>query len=368
MKQLGIDARLIEQTGVGTYIQELLRHLPDYLPEDVQCYIFTPDSYTGKVINHAQYTRISSPYRWHSLTEQTAFLKQLNHYKLDLIHFPYFSFPIFYRRPYLLTIHDVTPLQFKTGAASTHHPALYYLKHLAFQFVMFEGVQHAKRIITPTKSVKKDLTAIYGEAIGEKTEPIYLGIKKNLKPTDEALTKMKKIIDMPYLLRVGNFFPHKNTESLLIAFSQIRTDMRLLLVGPQDYFTDRVKSFAQTHQLSDQVTFIHDADDHDLAVLYEHAEALVQPSFAEGFGLPILEATSFQKPIIASDLPVFRELLGADTFYSFNPHDIGSITSAIETFISDTKKKKVPKEILERFSFNTMAKKICAIYKEELGI
>jgi glycosyltransferase involved in cell wall biosynthesis len=368
MKQLGIDARLIEQTGVGTYIQELLRHLPDYLPEDLRCFVFIPDSYTGNAIDHELYTRVSSQFRWHSLAEQTSFLQQLNRYKLDLIHFPYFSFPIFYRRPYVLTIHDVTPLQFKTGAASTHHPALYYLKHLVYQFVMFEGVQHAKKIITPTKSVKKDLSTIYGVEIGEKTEPIYLGIKRNLKPTDEALKRMKGVIDRPYLLRVGNFFPHKNTESLLIAFSQIRSDMKLLLVGPQDYFTDRVKSFAQTHQLLDHVEFIHDADDHDLAVLYAHAEALIQPSFAEGFGLPILEATSFQKPIIASDLPVFRELLGVDTFYSFNPHDIQSMSSAIETFISDVKKKKVPRVILERFSFNTMAKKICAIYKEELGI
>ncbi|KXK08974.1 MAG: Glycogen synthase [Microgenomates bacterium OLB22] len=139
-------------------------------------------------------------------------------------------------------------------------------------------------------------------------------------------------------------------------------------MGPHDYFTERVKSFAQKHQLSDQVEFIHDADDHELAVLYEQAEALIQPSFAEGFGLPILEATSFQKPIIASELPVFKELLGNDTFYAFNPHDISSMTSAIETFITDTKKKRVPKGILDSFSFDTMAKRIWTLYKEELGI
>ncbi|KXK08973.1 MAG: hypothetical protein UZ21_OP11001000023 [Microgenomates bacterium OLB22] len=178
MKRLGIDARLIEQTGVGTYIQELLRYLPSYLPTNIQCFVFVPETYTGTVLSNDRYDRVASSCRWHSLSEQTIFLRQLNSYDLDLIHFPYFSFPVFYHRPYVLTIHDVTPLQFRTGAASTHHPAMYYLKHLAYQFVMFEGVHHAKRIITPTKSVKKDLGAIYGAEVSNKTMPIYLGIKK----------------------------------------------------------------------------------------------------------------------------------------------------------------------------------------------
>ncbi len=62
--------------------------------------------------------------------------------------------------------------------------------------------------------------------------------------------------------------------------------------------------------LKDHVTELPRCDDHELATWLAHAQALLFPSFIEGFGMPLVEALMLGVPVIASDLPVFREIAG----------------------------------------------------------
>jgi len=355
MKHIGIDARLLFQTGVGTYIQNLLHHIPSYTPQDVYFTIYCLPQDAEFIKNEVPESTIhTTTALWHSWQEQTEFLSCINKDNLDLMHFTYFGHPIFYQRNYISTIHDITPLLYKTGRASTKNQLLYAIKHSAFSYVLKNQVEQSKAIITPTKTVKDQLISLYGESIESKIYPIYEGVSYRLLVEQGSENSIKN----PYLLYVGNFYPHKNVEFLIKAFVKSNSRYSLVLAGPNDYFLKRILS-SLSEKEKQSIIIKEKLSLSELATLYKHAEALIHPSISEGFGLPIVEAMHFGIPIIASHIPVFQELLGT-SYYSFDPFVESSIRGAISRF---EKEKDVKiNEISEKFSFPEMTKKTMDLY------
>lgn len=338
MKRLGIDARLINQTGVGSYTRNLLLHVLPLIPADIDIFVFmrSQDMHilTTKLKNvHI----IKADYTWHSLQEQTTFLRLLHSYKLDLMHFTYFSFPMLYMRPFVITIHDITPLLFATGKASTRNILLYKGKFIAYKLLMKAAVYKPKAILTPTESVKNDILKMFPKVQSSRIHVTYEGIPE-CHILGAAPKKSAHIYPTSYYLYVGNFYPHKNIPALLHAFKEVRTDAHLILAGPEDHFSHRMKSLTSKLALTDKVHFFHALDHSELAYLYAHAKALIHPSKAEGFGLTLLEASAYSCPIIASDIPVIRETM-SDNFIPFDPADIFSIATAIQHFDDHPQKK-----------------------------
>ena len=162
----------------------------------------------------------------------------------------------------------------------------------------------------------------------------------------------------PYLLYVGNFYPHKNIKSLIRAFIKSNSKFTLILAGPNDYFLKRI--LASFSQVEIKNVIIKDKQSlSQLVFLYKNAAALIHPSCSEGFGLPLVEAMYFNIPIIASHIPVFQELLGT-SYYSFDPFEESSLIHAIQRFEKAKEKKK--NKLNEEFSFEKMAKKTIDLY------
>ena len=366
MKRIGIDARLYNETGVGVYIRNLLHYLDELPPSDMQFYVYVLD--TKKVnVDFKSKSFIIRPTtsRWHSLAEQVSFCQQLYQDNLDLMHFTYFSYPVLYGRPFIATVHDVTPLLFKTGRASTLQPLIYEFKHLVFKFVLSSQIKNATKIITPTESVKKQLTAIYGKKIGAKITVTGEGVDYQLvkaTSSNHQLPKSSNLTPKPFLLYVGNFYPHKNVERLIVAFQAltIRPDLQLVLVGPKNYFSERLR--AQTK--NPRVHFYLKTSLEERIGFYQQASALINPSLSEGFGLPIIEAVYFNLPILASNLPAFKELLG-DKFTAFDPKSKENMREKIVAFIKNPPQVDYS-GILEKYSFSKMTKTIIHEYKNLL--
>ncbi len=357
MKHIGIDARLLFQTGVGTYLQNLLHYLPFVTPPETTFTFYCLPQDATFIQREIPGSRIrTTTAKWHSWSEQTAFLNVIEKDELDLMHFTYFGHPIFYYRPFISTIHDVTPLLFSTGMASTKNPALYALKHAAFSLVLNHQVYGSRAIITPTRTVKDQLVHIYGDTVAHKIIPIHEGISyRLLNAKGEGELPVHK-----YLLYVGNFYPHKNVNSLINAFAKSGSAYKLVLAGPHDYFLKRLLSSLSAEEK--KYLIVRDRPSlNELVMLYKNAEALIHPSVSEGFGLPLVEAMHFGLPIIASHLPVFQELLGT-SYYSFDPYSESSITEAIRRFEQDGEKKK--NVLRTEFSFETMTKKTVDLYTQ----
>lgn len=364
MKKIGIDARLYFQTGVGTYLRNLLINLPKVGGKDILFYIYVMEEDSQKInFNNSYFIKREIPSRWHSLSEQVVFLKTLYRDNLDLVHFTYFSFPVFYRKKFICTVHDLTPLLYKTGKASTQNFLLYQLKHLAFKFVLARQVANSQKIITPSIAVKNQLINIFGKKISRKIVPIYEGVNEELIKTKENQLlnfRFKK----NFFIYVGNFYPHKNVERLIEAFLQLKEDVQLILIGPNDFFAQRLANSLRKDEIKGKIIFYHNPTPSDLVFFYKNALALIHPSLSEGFGLPLVEATYFGCSIIASDIPVFKELLDGK-YLSFHPLNGDDIKEKINLFLHQ-KIKFNYSQIIKKYSFKKMAKETFKIYKELL--
>jgi glycosyltransferase involved in cell wall biosynthesis len=360
MKRIGIDARLAFQTGVGVYIRNFLHYLQRMsLPSDIEFFIYAMKRDVDKLaIHHPQLILREAESRWHSFDEQLTFYNTLMNDHLDLMHFTYFGYPVRYKRPFIATVHDVTPLIFKTGKASTLNPLFYELKYHAFKYVISQQVHHAQKIITPTIAVKNQLIEIYGSDIEKKTDAIYEGMNYEMIDQKEN-SSLKKEFSEPYLLYVGNFYPHKNVDVFLDAYQLLEKKVPLVMLGPDNYFSGELKKRID-HEKIKGITIIHTPNTADLIFFYKHAIALVNPSLSEGFGLPLVEAAYYGCPIVASDLPVFKELYG-DTYISFDPHSVSDIKEKVQQVI-DLRPKGEYTHVLKKFSFEKMTKEILGEY------
>lgn len=363
MKKLGIDMRLYSQTGVGVYLRNLLHELLPILPEDIQCTAYVLPEDAHKLPQNACLTVKEAPYRWHTVAEQTSFLNLLNRDGNDLVHFTYFGYPVMFRKKFIATVHDITPLLFQTGKASTRNPFVYRLKYHAFRHILKTQVNNAAAIITPTSTVKEQLTRTFGKNLSERITPIYEGVDYGIAESQED-TALYERFTKPYLLYVGNFYPHKNLERLIEGFRHIDVNVPLLLVGPDDFFARRLKENLKKAERRLNIHFFHHPSVAQLHFFYRHALAFVHPTLSEGFGLPLVEAAHFNVPIIASNIPVVKELLG-DHYTAFDPLNPEDITAKINDFIARPETPEYS-SILGRYSFKKMAEGTLALYMKYL--
>jgi glycosyltransferase involved in cell wall biosynthesis len=122
--------------------------------------------------------------------------------------------------------------------------------------------------------------------------------------------------DAPHILHVGSTVKRKRLDVLLRVFALVREEFpraRLIRVGGP--FTAAQKELSERLGLRDSVVVLPFVETEILAALYRSASVLLQTSEREGFGLPVIEAMACGTPVVASDLPVLREVGGDAALY-----------------------------------------------------
>lgn len=338
--RIGIDARLWDQTGVGRYIRNLVINLQKI--DQKNHYVLFVRSQdlesASKEVKNKNWKIVQTNIKWHSILEQVKFPLILKRQKLDLVHFPYFSVPILYKKPYVVTIHDLIINHFSTGEASTLAYPLYFGKRVSYQFIIKQAAKKAKKIIVPSSATKEEIID-HLKISGKKINIISEASDKNLKT---QTSKLKPQNSGKYFLYVGNAYPHKNLASLIYAFNKIAKDyqdLKLILVGEKDFFYQRLE---EENAASDKIIFYGKATDRELTNLYSNAIALVIPSLMEGFGLPVLEAMSLRCLVVASNIPSFREIASDSAIY-FKPEDVNDIKETMKSVYVNNEKYKAEK-------------------------
>ncbi len=378
--RIGIDARFfgIKQKGLGRYTQKLIEKLEKISVEDGdfkhEFFIFLKhENFKEYQPENPNFKKVLADYHWYTFSEQIFFPLKLYEYKLDLVHFPHFNVPMLYFKKFIVTIHDLTLLHFPTVKNSTLHPIFYRIKFLAYKMVIKMAILRAQWIISISEFTKKDLVLSYGKSIAKKISVTYEACEDycmfSTKDAKEILPKYGII--KPYLIYVGNAYPHKNLERLVLAFGEMlkeKIELQLVLVGKEDYFYKRLKGVVRENGIGD-IVFLSDVDDYELDILFQHSIANVFPSLYEGFGLPPLEAMSKGVPVISSNHPCMREILGESAFF-FDGENINAIVSAMKKIITDIELRQelVKKGYAQarKYSWKRMAKETLAIYKNML--
>jgi len=359
-----IDARLYSQSGVGRYIKKLIEGLAKIDKKTKYIVWLTrQDFFSFKPLGKNFAKRLVN-IPWHSFQEQIVLPFLLIKEKPDLVHFPYFSVPLFCSGRFVVTIHDLTVDHFETGQSSTHNLVVYKFKRWAYKAVMKRALKKAKKVLTVSWATKREIVGHY------RIDPAKIVVTHEAAELKVSPQLLKQpLVSSPYLLYVGNAYPHKNLKRLLEAISNLKSqisNLKLVLVGQKDFFYQRLENSLTSSQKKGVVLFGF-VNDQQLASLYTHAQAFVFPSLSEGFGLPGLEAMACGCPVICSDIPVFREVYGEAAVY-FDPFNIGDIAQRISevlhynnTYYCNRVKKGLGR--VKKFSWKKCAEETLKVYE-----
>ncbi|HOZ02965.1 MAG TPA: glycosyltransferase family 1 protein [Candidatus Woesebacteria bacterium] len=340
--RIGIDCRLagIEHAGLGRYIQSLVSQLLTE-HQEVEWVLFFSQKKQHQLFAHlGRFEAIYTPVKHYTLREQWQMWHIFKRAQLDLLHVPHFNLPIMYDQPVVITIHDLL-WHTQRGARVTTLPSwIYWPKYLAYKLVVRSALTRAKLILVPSNSVKSTLSQLYPD-VKTKIQVTYEGA--SLLPP-EPLT-----FSLPdkYLLYVGSLYPHKNVELILQAMQHI--SYPLVVVTARSAFTQQFVLLIKKYNLESRVQILHQVSDAQLHTVYQKAFCLVQPSLSEGFGLTGVEALAAGAPLLASDIPVFREIYQEGALY-FDPHNPKSLVDLINQLPG------------QKPNFVTQAKKVAAQY------
>lgn len=369
--RIGIDARFSSESGVGRYLRNFLTNLK-ILDKKNEYFIFLLPKDFDKFSETRNFRKVAAPFKWYGFGEQFNFPKLLYRFNLDLMHFPHFNVPIFYKGKFVVTIHDLIHQHYAMNRATTLNPLSYKIKQLGYRKVFKTAIQKSLKILVPSDFVRKDLMkewnvssdkiTVTPEAVDDKLAVI--GSKISQKQTSKVLSKFN--IRPPYLFYVGNAHPHKNVEGLIKSFNSLSANyqnLQLVLSGADHYFWQRLK----TEKKLKNVYFTGYVTEDELAVLYKSAKAFVLPSFEEGFGIPLLEAMALGCPVVASNTGALPEVGGGASVY-FNPRDTGDMVEKITQVLNSNNLRKdlvkKGKKRVKLFSWEKLAKQTLNTYEQ----
>jgi len=375
---IGIDARFFgpRGKGLGRYTQKLIEALQELDRENDYVIFLRRENFDEYLPQNPRFKKVLADYSWYGFAEQFFLPFKIYAQKVDLMHFPHFNVPIFYFKKYIVTIHDLILRHFATRRASRLGTLLYWIKNLGYRVVIWLALKRAKKIITVSEYVENDIIKSF-KVKAQKISVTYEGAPEKNLLFAGLKYKLKEFgIGKPYLLYVGNAYPHKNLERLVKAFEILvadsKNDLQLVLVGEEDYFYQRLEEEGRTSilrriEVFDQIIFTDFVTDEELELLYQNATLYVFPSLCEGFGLPPLEAMSHGLPVVCSNATCLPEILGEAAIY-FNPQDPNDMAEKINQVLSNNNLRKdlIAKgfEQIKKYSWRKMGEKTLILYNQ----
>lgn len=363
--------------GIGRYSFELLRSLLALN----QAKLNEADTYT--VFYHPENTQaadlealqslgaklVAAKFRHYSLAEQIFFPRLLRRYDLDLMHFPNFNVPVFYSKPFVVTIHDMVHHKISGHKKST------YLKFLAYKWIIKRAAEKAVRIITVTQAAKKEIISFLNVPEPKISVTYEAPAQPLVVEQQYDFQKLKSLLQLnkPYLLFVGTLERKKNIVKLCQGFDRFldkyKFDIDLVIAGKIDIHYPQIKQQALQIKHKDHLVFTGFVEDDMQAALYRHAHAFITASLHEGFGLPGLEAMQYGIPVLAANTEVFNEVYDNAAIF-FDPLNIDDIADKINLLLRDIQfHQEMQKRSATRvamFDWHTTALQTREIYQQAI--
>lgn len=263
-------------------------------------------------------------------------------------------------------IHDVLFLDY---------PQYYTRAEVAYFKQMIRFAANADQIITISNCEKErmqkhDVTAPLGISV------VYHGVNKSFKPlhaySEDDIKALEEKYNLPqtYLLYVGRVNIRKNLIGLVKALNLLKDfDLKLVIAGERGSYPE-LDEYIAARQLDKHIVFTGHVPEVDLYLLYARAKVFCFPSYAEGFGLPPIEAMQCGVPVVVSDRTSMPEVCGAAALYA-NPDDESEIALEIELLLNDPVlyNKKVDQCLAQarKFSWTKAANEILTLITEAYG-
>lgn len=278
----------------------------------------------------------------------------------DVYHFPNFIIPPLARGRSVVTIHDVSFIR---------HPEFAETRNLAYLNARIRlTVGRADAILTDSLFSAREIVELLGAA-PERVHAIPLGITPPPPPPEQARALLQAAgLNRPYILAVGTIEPRKNLAFLVDVFEAMKDfDGCLAVAGMPGWKVEPILARMRGSKRAGDIRLLGYQPEETLNALYAGAEALVFPSLYEGFGLPPLEAMARGTPVVASGIPVLREVLGNGALM-IDGYDAKEWAAAICALAGDREARArlsaEGRRQAARFTWETAARETWKVYRQ----
>jgi alpha-1,3-rhamnosyl/mannosyltransferase len=376
-----LDARKIRDFGIGSYIRGLLDGLARQGRWDLCATVHPGDD----VLLPPGVAPAACDAPHYSIAELFAVRGAIARLNPAVFHAPHYVVPVAPPAATVVTIHDLMHLtrpehgspwkrayaRWMVGRATRLAARVIAVSEATRQDILAFGPSQGSKVVVIPNGVREDffewgerVAAARADESAHTNAPVegtaerdVLAASDGRPPRPESLSKEIS----SYVLFLGNDKPHKNLEGLLRAWPHVRAahpGLSLVLAGVNP-----------RRELPEGAKALGFVPDEDVPAILAFADALVLPSFAEGFGLPVLEAQAAGTPVACSDLPALHEA-GGEAAVFFNPHDAVTIVSALNGLLGDEEKKNLLRKKgrgrARQFSWDEVAVQTAEVYEEVL--
>jgi glycosyltransferase involved in cell wall biosynthesis len=321
--RIGIDARPLTSpsTGIGRYTAEIVQRL---LASGNEIYLYAHQGLNAPS-DQIQTSNLRTGNLRHSLLgslfAQLRYPRWARIDALDVFWSPRHHLPLASSVPSVVTIHDLV---------WRHAPeSMIALGRTLERALMPPSLRRARAVIAVSEATRTDLVDFMPEIETKISVIPEAAFTPTAAPSEPTRSRT--------ILFVGTFEPRKNIPGILRGFARLLaggTQSHQLVLAGNPGWKQNVTALIEDLGLSDQVRIVRPQSQSELERLYTACDFLVMPSFYEGFGLPILEAMTFGKPVITSNLSSMPEVAG-DAALLVDPKSDEQIATAMRRLIED---------------------------------
>ncbi|GAB4049567.1 glycosyltransferase family 4 protein [Catellatospora paridis] len=325
-----IDGRMLSWTGIGRYTLALLEGLEVIDRDNEYLVLMRRNDWPRWTPSAANFTRIECDIAPYTLAEQARLPRLLDRLAPDLVHFVTPNAAALYGGRKVVTVADLTLLDFDTSRGSLGRRLATKLKRFPFRVIFRRQVTTATHVVTLTEYVRQQLISRF-RIEGTKVSAAWLAADSAHLAAAEEEPVAGLEDSGPLILYVGNYYAYKNVRVLIEALTlvaRVRQDVKLVLAGEPREFKDALLSLTESLQVSDRVVMPGFVTDGQLKWLYRNAAMYVNPSLSEGFGLQGIEAMTQGLPVLSSTASCLPEVYGDAAVY-FDPHDADELAQHI---------------------------------------
>jgi glycosyltransferase involved in cell wall biosynthesis len=319
--------------GMGVYVKSLLLELPNVAEND-KFFIFCEDRHLAEFEQLNLELVVFRDYlRKNELLDQINYQIQAKH--IDVWYCPLLEIePLDCGVPAVVNIPDLQ---------HEYHPEFFDQQELERRIKSYAlSIAKADLVLTLSDTSKADITK-YLHVADDKVKRVYLSAPQWFKNSSQSPSHTKKVLEkykikaQSYLFYPANTWPHKNHLRLIEAFKLVHDkypELILVLTGYEVTEESIIAKKIKEYGLDQNIRFIGYIEDGEMPVIFNNAKILVYPTMFEGFGIPVLEAFITECPVVCSNLPVIKEVVG-DAAIFFDPLDVEGMASAIGQVIDD---------------------------------
>lgn len=352
--RLAIDCRLIGETGIGTFIENVLNNIVLHTENE---YVLIGNA--DKLARYQQQTNcmvVKCSFRSFTPAELFGFpIREVN--ACDAFYTPNFNLPLGIKVPVFSTIHDILFFETENFASGIHMMALkWYVKR---------ALKVSRTVFTVSEFSKDRIRNYFHTSTDIQVVPN--GISSNLR---EYKTKHRYDGDKKGIVFLGSIKKHKGLHVLLDAYNKLQGEggecPPLTVIGHVDFRTKDNDILEVIKRNKDKVNFLGAVDDNTLYDVLSRSAVLVSPSFYEGFGIPPLEAMYLGTSAIISDIPVYKEVYKDLPVTFFRTGDVEDLFLKLRDFVS--KPLDISEKIDEMYNYTSTAKNILSAIERSVNV